>query len=242
MTLSWSTYCPTADVMGPGGPGYCSFVSLLHVIRMQPTKGSKPIFIILHLLSSHFIEQKPWRNSKKTLTLQDLIKILPLRPQSFTHDLSDYLQLSTSRSAKKTSTKQGFLGCAMGTNPILAFMRWRSQQLDQLNWLPHHKITHDDFPSWEYFPSWRLWSQPQAITKPLFVTAYRLNHVDWPPIYDWFNYYILQHFYIWWRFCLDLPTQLEAGHGTTAGIGDARNEWEWLKHIKTIEILSLTVD
>jgi hypothetical protein len=101
MTLSWSTYCPTADVMGPGGPGYCSFVSLLHVIRMQPTKGSKPIFIILHLLSSHFIEQKPWRNSKKTLTLQDLIKILPLRPQSFTHDLSDYLQLSTSRSAKK---------------------------------------------------------------------------------------------------------------------------------------------
>lgn len=65
MTLSWSTYCPTADVMGPGGPGYCSFVSLLHVIRMQPTKGSKPIFIILHLLSSHFIEQKPWRNSKK---------------------------------------------------------------------------------------------------------------------------------------------------------------------------------
>jgi len=99
--LSWSTYCPTADVMGPGGPGYCSFVSLLHVIPMQPTNGSKPIFIILHLLSSHFIEQKPWRNSKKALTLQDLIKILPLRPQSFTHDLSDYLQLSTSRSAKK---------------------------------------------------------------------------------------------------------------------------------------------
>ena len=88
----------------------------------------------------------------------------------------------------------------------------------------------------------RLWSRRRS--QSLRRKAYSLtgetwlNHVDWPPRSIWLIYRLLHIQYSAYLMEILSRPATVGSCGTTAGIGDAGNEWEWSKHIQTIEIPS----